>query len=239
MTDFIRELYRGNLKSQSEGEISDELAELVTHAGDLEEHPHDGDDFRHVRLMAAVPPQEGPPDDVQADEDDSNQQVDQDHRTERVQERTVGIQKRREQLRRLPEPSAIKENTADEERLDDARRDGIRNLGLHRQEQERAGQEQDDGQPEMVHIMALRFGDVLRRHLEQGGSVDDHGYADAARQRPYREAVRQTEARVHPVERAGFQFIDHLEAHDDRNRPGLLHPCQEPFRAVIDIGQCR
>ena len=37
MTDFIRELYRGNLKSQSEGEISDAPAELVTHAGDLEE----------------------------------------------------------------------------------------------------------------------------------------------------------------------------------------------------------
>ena len=38
MTDFIRELYYGNLKPQSEGEISDALAELVTHAGDLEEH---------------------------------------------------------------------------------------------------------------------------------------------------------------------------------------------------------
>ena len=38
MTDFIRELYYGNLKPQSEGEISDALSELVTHAGDLEEH---------------------------------------------------------------------------------------------------------------------------------------------------------------------------------------------------------
>ena len=38
MTDFIRELYYGNLKPQSEGEISDALAGLVTHAGDLEEH---------------------------------------------------------------------------------------------------------------------------------------------------------------------------------------------------------
>ena len=37
MTDFIRELYYGNLKPQSEGEISDALSELVTHAGDLEE----------------------------------------------------------------------------------------------------------------------------------------------------------------------------------------------------------
>ena len=38
MTDFIRELYRGNLRSMGEGEIPDDLAELLTHAGDLEEH---------------------------------------------------------------------------------------------------------------------------------------------------------------------------------------------------------
>ena len=38
MTDFIRELYYGNLRPMSEGEIPDDLAELVTHAGDLEEH---------------------------------------------------------------------------------------------------------------------------------------------------------------------------------------------------------
>ena len=37
MTDFIRELYYGNLRPMSEGEIPDDLAELVTHAGDLEE----------------------------------------------------------------------------------------------------------------------------------------------------------------------------------------------------------
>ena len=37
MTDFIRELYHGNLRPMSEGEIPDDLAELVTHAGDLEE----------------------------------------------------------------------------------------------------------------------------------------------------------------------------------------------------------
>ena len=37
MTDFIRELYYGNLRPMSEGEIPDALAELVTHAGDLEE----------------------------------------------------------------------------------------------------------------------------------------------------------------------------------------------------------
>ena len=37
MTDFIRELYYGNLRPMSEGEIPDDLAELVTYAGDLEE----------------------------------------------------------------------------------------------------------------------------------------------------------------------------------------------------------
>ena len=37
MTDFIRELYYGNLRPMSEGEIPDDLAELVTHAVDLED----------------------------------------------------------------------------------------------------------------------------------------------------------------------------------------------------------
>ena len=37
MTDFIRELYYGNLRPMSEGEIPDNLAELVTHAVDLED----------------------------------------------------------------------------------------------------------------------------------------------------------------------------------------------------------
>ena len=51
MTDFIRELYYGNLKPQSEGEISDALAELVTHAGDLEEHLTDALDGDLLNLF--------------------------------------------------------------------------------------------------------------------------------------------------------------------------------------------
>ena len=37
MTELIRELYYGNLRPMSEGEIPDDLAELVTHAVDLED----------------------------------------------------------------------------------------------------------------------------------------------------------------------------------------------------------
>ena len=208
-------------------------------AGNEKEDPNDGDDLRHMRLMAAVPPKEGPSDDVKADEDDGDQQVDQDHRPKRIQERTVGIQQWREQLRRLPEPSPIQEQTADEERLDNPGHDSIRNLGPHRQQEQRTGQEQENRQPEMIHIVAFRLGHGLRRHLEQGRTVHDDGYADAARQGPYRIAVRQMKMRVHTIEGAGFQLIDNLKSHNDRQRAGLLHPGQVPLWTVIDISQCR
>ena len=51
MTDFIRELYHGNLRSMSEGEICDDLAELITHAGDLEERLTDALDGDLLNLF--------------------------------------------------------------------------------------------------------------------------------------------------------------------------------------------
>ena len=73
---------------QADAGIEDDAPEGVmdidADAGNEKENPHDGDDLRHMRLMAAVPPKEGPSDDVKADEDDGDQQVDQDHRPKRI-----------------------------------------------------------------------------------------------------------------------------------------------------------
>ena len=140
-------------------------------------------------------------------------------------------------MRGLAQPKAVQVESDDESRLEGGRPDRNGHHGLHREKKKRSEEEQDDGQPEEEDVVALRFGDGLRRDLEQRGSADRHGDADAARQGPDRIAVAQAEQRVHAVEGAGFQFVDHFKPHDDGRFAFPDGTGQIPFGTVIDVGQ--
>ena len=77
----------------------------------------------------------------------------------------------------------------------------------------------------------------LGRDLEHRGAVHHDRNADAAGERIDGIAVAQPEAGIHPVERAGVEFIDDLQAGDDGQFPFPDRLRQEPFGAVIDIIQ--
>ena len=81
--------------------------------------------------------------------------------------------------------------------------------------------------------------DGFRRDLEHRRPVRHHGDAHARRERLDRIPVAQAEARIHPVEGAGFQLIDYFQAHDDSEVPFPDGTGQKPLRAVIDIGHGR
>ena len=209
----------------------------------------DGDDDRHVRpdrddvpqarILSAEPAQQGPSDGVERNDQGGDEQVHQHHRPEGVEEGAVGIQQRGEQLGSLPQLPAVQVDSADEQGLQEARRQRRRNRRLDVQEQDRSSEKQDDGQPKQGDVMPFRLGNGLRRDLEYGLPVRHHGDAHAAGEGLDRIAVAQTETRVHPVEGAGFQFIDHFQAHDYGYIPLPDGAGQEPFRAVIDIGHGR
>ena len=206
------------------------------------DHGHgrqDRQDVPQAGILPAEPAQQRPSDGVQRKDEGGDEQVHQHHRAEGIEKGAVGIQQRGEQLRGLAELPAVQIDAADESCLDETGRKGRGHRRFHTQEDDRPKEEQDDGQPEQEDIQPLRFRHGLRRNLEHGLPVRHHGDTDAARKRLDRIAVAQAEPRVHPVERAGFQLIDHLQAHDHGHVSFLHRPGQEPLRAVIDISQGR